>query len=321
MLTSIRFRWLRGIVRFTLSLLASICGAAALIGVVYLALENMSSLYRPSSKQQLLFIENVLGISFITVLLILWSWNRIRRLRREHANQLYRRGNELARQQRYEGALAAYEQAIKVVPKFLYAWLGKGGILFHLRRYEDALGAHEQAVALSPLRRKTWTEKGAILVWLGRYEEAIADFDHALAIDPTDSGAWRDKAVTLDDRLKRHEEAIAVCDAAQNQGVETASLWAIRGDALHALRREEEARAAYDRVLTYPADDLLSWSSHGIAHAGIGQYHEALAAYEQALVFWPDYPQVLHRKAGVLRALGREDEALESEQQADELDL
>jgi tetratricopeptide (TPR) repeat protein len=52
----------------------------------------------------------------------------------------------------------------------------------------------------------------------------------------------------------------------------------------------------------------------------VGRFNEALAACETALTFYTDSADIWRKKAEVLRALGREDEAREAEQQADVLD-
>jgi tetratricopeptide (TPR) repeat protein len=73
-------------------------------------------------------------------------------------------------------------------------------------------------------------------------------------------------------------------------------------------------------VLTFPTDDFLSWASSGKALAGLERFDEALAAYDEALVLRPEIANVWRKKAGVLRALGRETEAQEAERQADGLE-
>ncbi len=316
MLTWIHPKGLRVTVRFTLSLLASIGGLAVLAGIIYLI-----SQYAASSKQHVTLVENILGAIFIMVFLIVMIRLWMRRQRRELATVMYRRGNELVRQQRYEEAQASYGQAIKAVPKFPYAWNGRGACLGRLGRFQEALAAFENVVVLSPLYVRAWTNKGAILVRLKRYDEALADFDHALAIDSTDSPAWNNKAALLFGPLKRYDDALVVCDAAIAQGIATADIWASKGNALRALGREAEAHTAYEQTLTFPAADPRNSEARGDALASIGQYKDALTAYELALITWPpDRPDVLRRKADVLRALGRDDEAREAEARAGELD-
>ncbi len=52
-----------------------------------------------------------------------------------------REGNALNGLKRYEEALAAYEQAIRLDPNYVHAYNGKGNALSDLKRYEEALAA------------------------------------------------------------------------------------------------------------------------------------------------------------------------------------
>src|SRR5260221_610946 len=56
-----------------------------------------------------------------------------------------REGNALNGLKRYEEALAAYEQAIRLDPNYTYAYYGKGFVLNELKRYKEAEQAFEKA--------------------------------------------------------------------------------------------------------------------------------------------------------------------------------
>ncbi len=63
---------------------------------------------------------------------------------------------------RYEEALVAYEQALRLEPANILASIGKGDALRSLNRYEEALVAYEQALRLEP-------DNVACLHWQGAY--------------------------------------------------------------------------------------------------------------------------------------------------------
>ncbi|HEU4781886.1 MAG TPA: tetratricopeptide repeat protein, partial [Ktedonobacterales bacterium] len=178
----------------------------------------------------------------------------------------------------------------------------------------------ERAIELAPNYGSAWLNRGVALSRLKRHEEALAAYDQALTFEPMNPLVWNNKASTLCKDCKRYDEALSVCDEALAHGVSIAGIWAIKGDALHALGRDSEARAAFETVLTFPTDDFLSWASTGSALDGLGRFDDALAAFETALTFHTDSADTWREKAEVLRALGREDEARDAEQQADELD-
>jgi tetratricopeptide (TPR) repeat protein len=98
---------------------------------------------------------------------------------------------------RYEEALAAYEQAIRLDPKLASAYTNKGSALHNLKRYEEALVAFDQALLLDPNDAGAYTNKGVALGNLKRYEEALAAYDQAIRLDPNLAPAYIGKEELL----------------------------------------------------------------------------------------------------------------------------
>src|SRR5258708_10945607 len=85
-------------------------------------------------------------------------------------------------------------------------WLKEGATLRDLKRYEEALAACEQAIRLDPNFAKAYNGKGAALNDLKRYEEALAAYEQAIRLDPNFAFAYENKGDVLRD-LKRYKEA------------------------------------------------------------------------------------------------------------------
>ena len=310
MLKNVRPGWLRWLI-YALILVGFIA-----IGFFGFAIADHAPWFAAWEQQYRVTVEAILwAIGFI--LLAYAIFNTVQRRR---ANAFHREGLELSRQQHYRRALEFYDRALAIQPTFTGSWINKGIIFMRLKRYDEAMVAIDKALSIKPEDSVAWLNKGVLFARLKRYDEASAATNKALVFDPKYALAWSNKADVLCEHLKRYDEAIAVCDAALARGIAIPGIWAFKGNALHALGRDEEARAAYERVLTFPADDAPSWDAHGDALAGFGCYDEALAAYAQVSTEGTDYPRVCRKKAGVLRALGRETEAQEAERQADDLE-
>ena len=69
-------------------------------------------------------------------------------------------------------------------------------------------------------------------------------FAHAIELEPEHAYAYQYKAYILY-RLKRHEEALVVCEQAIQLDPEDADIYDTKGDILQALERHEEAQQAY----------------------------------------------------------------------------
>ena len=112
---------------------------------------------------------------------------------------------------RYEDALAAYDQAIRLNPNDVlayFAYVNRGGAFYNLKRYEGALTAYNQAIRLDPNDADAYYNKGNSLFGLGRYEDALVAYEQAIRLDPNYAIAYYNKGVALQ-RLNREREAQA----------------------------------------------------------------------------------------------------------------
>jgi tetratricopeptide (TPR) repeat protein len=114
-------------------------------------------------------------------------------------------------QKRYEYALEAFEQALRLDTRYLEAYQEKGMTLFELERYDYALEAFEQALHLNPNRVDLYIVKGQTLNALERYEDALAFFEQAIRLDPNNADAYigRDKALQQLGVSRKAQEELA----------------------------------------------------------------------------------------------------------------
>jgi len=90
---------------------------------------------------------------------------------------------------RYEEAITAYDQALRLESDSIDAYLGKGRVYLDLRRYNEALDVYEQATNIAPNNTWSWHDKGQTLGHLQRAEEALEAFERAIELDPENT--WR----------------------------------------------------------------------------------------------------------------------------------
>jgi len=174
-----------------------------------------------------------------------------------------------------------------------------------LKRYEEALAAYDQALRLDPNKARAYGNKGNALANLKRYEEALAVFDQALRLDPNYALTYYNKGITLAS-LKRYEEALAAFDQALRLDPNYAPAYGNKGTVLANLKRYEEALAAYDQVLRLDPNNALAYGNKGLALANLKRYEEALVAFDQALRLDPNDARAYTGKEELLRMLGHE---------------
>jgi tetratricopeptide (TPR) repeat protein len=93
-------------------------------------------------------------------------------------------GLELFRAERYEEALAAFDQAIGVAPAWSQPYNNKAFCLYELGQYEAALQAWLLAIDLNYLNADAFAGAGLAFATLGQQAEGQRYYDRALAIEP-----------------------------------------------------------------------------------------------------------------------------------------
>lgn len=72
------------------------------------------------------------------------------------------------------------EKIVKPHEKKVIVWNNKGVTLSRLGKYDEALEAYDQALRIDPDYPNAWNNKGVVLSRLGKYPEALEAFDRAL---------------------------------------------------------------------------------------------------------------------------------------------
>jgi protein O-GlcNAc transferase len=165
-------------------------------------------------------------------------------------------------------ALNFFDRAAALRPGFAIL-SNRGAALQMLNRFEEALASYDQALALQPGNAVLLYNRGRALQDLGRFDEALASYDGALRSDANFVGALNNRGNTLRS-LKRYPEALASYDRALavQPGYAEAHYnrgnmqWSVNGNYGAAVRDLEQAVALdpnYDNAL----GELLYLRMHG----------------------------------------------------------
>jgi len=142
----------------------------------------------------------------------------------------------------YERAIRCCDEALKVDPTYVDAWLTKGAAYVNLCRYKKALKCYEKAAALNPEDAQAWAGRADVLRYEGRPREALVYYEKALALDSVNTGYLAGKGDALIEGGSYDEGAAILDDAAEASP--TAWTYYYRGlGALGRGRYDEAARA------------------------------------------------------------------------------
>jgi len=201
----------------------------------------------------------------------------------QEALELYKQGVDRYRAGDLEGAIAAYEKALEIDPKFHFAWNNLGNALRGLDRYTEAIAAFEKALKIDRKFHFAWNGLGNALNDLGRNIEAIAALEKALEIDRKFHFAWNNLGNALSD-VGRYKEAIAAFEKALEIDPKFHGTWNNLGNTLNDLGRYRDAIAACDKALEITGDQLWeAWANRGWAFFNSGFYIEAIQNWDEGL--------------------------------------
>jgi tetratricopeptide (TPR) repeat protein len=123
----------------------------------------------------------------------------------QYADVWINKGNALAylgreegdNRSRYEEALYAYNESIRLDPNDANAWYCKGEFLRMIRNYDEALNAYNESIKINSNESIVWCNKGLALLFNEEWNEAINCFNKSIILDANLSEAWLGKCGAL----------------------------------------------------------------------------------------------------------------------------
>ncbi len=233
----------------------------------------------------------------------------------------YNQAIELAKQQKYDEAIQAFEEAAqmaqaagdtelarKAKEQELKLYLDKALRLARAKEYESALATFEKVVALAQelgdqdaLKRATQGISamhyniGRKLVTQKKFEEALQHFDKAIEIDPADPKNYYMRAFTLrqmgqdEESIQWYLKTVEVAKAAGNERIARMAQQNVgKGYVVWAARalqenKPEEALKHLEKALEYMKPNADIHYYYAVAYNALGEYEKAVEHAQQAL--------------------------------------
>jgi len=121
----------------------------------------------------------------------------LRNLSRKQAKAevYYNRGNVKYRKKDLEGAIADYDKAIELDPKYAVAYNNRGRAKADKKDLEGAIADYDKAIELDPKKASAYTNRGNVKYDKKDLEGAIADYDKAIELDPKKASAYTNRCL------------------------------------------------------------------------------------------------------------------------------
>jgi tetratricopeptide (TPR) repeat protein len=231
----------------------------------------------------------------------------------------------------FAGALQAYDEGRKRLPKLPLIYEFMAYVERRLGRWKEAEDHFNRAVVLDPQNYSLLFGIGAeFLNYLRRFDEAQAVLDRALEISPNDEGALAAKANLFQSQGRLQEAAATLSQIPADSTLDLVTL--VRSEQAILERRFDDASAVLERKLALAKPgELLSTSSKsftmqlGYCQEWAGRPDEAHAAFARALQAFKPSPDAIvtpealglpHVLALTYAGLGEKEKALAQAKQA-----
>jgi len=89
----------------------------------------------------------------------------------------------------YDRAISDYTEAIRLDPNLAVVYNNRGAAYVSKGDYDRAISNYNEAIRLNPNYAVAYKNRGDVYIGRGDYDKAIADFEAALRIDPNDDDA------------------------------------------------------------------------------------------------------------------------------------
>ena len=241
----------------------------------------------------------------------------------EEAQQLYTAGRYYATRRTAEGlrqAIERFEHAVALDPGFALAHAELADCYALLNWYvepppagawQKAKDAATRAVEADPQVAEGHASLGFVKLHYDRdWDAAERELRQAIDLKPTYQVAHRWYAYSLS-AMGRHEEAASEIEKAREISPQSPVIATALANVLFLAGRFDDAIEQCHKSLALDPGSVAAHTILRWAYERKGNHSEALAAYEQERSFAGDTPTTRAKRAHVLAALGRHDEARE----------
>lgn len=216
----------------------------------------------------------------------------------------YKLGNAQKALNRTDAALASYQRAIDLDPRYGAALCNRGAVLMAVGRHGDALTSFERAIQADPNDLIARYNFAQAQIALNDRSGALDSLGKLIALNPGYSDAYLSRAFTLA-QLKRWEEALRDYDTTLQLNPRNYIAHLHRANVCRELGRFGEALSSIDQAIEIDASQIEPHFNRGLVLEQLGRVPEALMSFERATAIRPDWGPAQHSRALALMLLGQ----------------
>ncbi|MGB8688003.1 MAG: tetratricopeptide repeat protein [Microcoleus sp.] len=232
---------------------------------------------------------------------------RMEEIEQSHSPTLiYKLGQVMAQQWRWEEAIAAYSKAIELEPNYFEAHQKLGEAFHAVGKLEDAIASYRQAIiissnieVLSEYLGSLHFNLGEALQRQGKFEDAIACYHKSLELNSVSARVYHHLGTAMS-ALQRWEEATAAFKCEVELSPDLFLGHRLLAEALIKIQKWDEATACCHRALELNPDSIDVHETLWVALIQLKKWDEAVACCHNAIEMKPHIFQASHKLESAL---------------------
>lgn len=199
----------------------------------------------------------------------------------------------------YDNAIADYNRALELNPRYAEARNNRGVAWAHKGDYDRAISDCTEALEINPLYANAYNNRGYAWHHKGDLDRAIADYTEALDINPQYVQAYNSRGLAWANKGE-YDKAIADYDKALEIRPRYADVYDKRGTAWANKGDFDQAISDYTEALEIDPEFEEAYYNRAVVWTRKGNFEQAIADYTEALDINPDYSEAYNQMARTL---------------------
>jgi tetratricopeptide (TPR) repeat protein len=268
------------------------------------------------------------------------------------ADDFFIQGEDKYQKGDFQGAITAYDRALKINPNYAAAYLNRGQARYFSRDTKGALEDLNQALRISPnnveallirsfvrkqlgdaqgatddlnqvMRRNPisatdYSSRGTARSFSGDRRGAIEDFNQALKLAPNNPFTYLSRGNTYQ-RFKDYQSAMADYDQALRLNPNFLGAYNNRATIRLILGDNQGVIDDYNQALKLNSNFANPYNNRGLARLNLGDNEGAIADFNQALKIDPNLGSAYYNRGAARSTLGDKQGAIQDLQKAADL--
>ncbi len=200
------------------------------------------------------------------------------------ADDFYLQSVEKRNKADFQGAITDLNQAIRINPKYAFAYYRRAEARQNIGEPEKAIGDLQKAAELFAAQGNkgdAFRSQGSMRMLQKDYPKAIAAFSQAIQLNPKDTDAYNERGMT---RLNSGDLKGALADYNKSLSLQPSDAYAYMGRAFTHLKLQDKTSAIADvnKAISIAPNYAFPYLILGVVHYNFGDIQKAIANVQKA---------------------------------------